>query len=176
MLQGTVLLTGENFRRRPILVISTGKVIQTVLTTWTEDRWDDGVVNDRGKFMVFRPDFPKCSASGWVHRARVVWWLHTGEVPEGEDIHHDNEIKLDDRFENLRRMDHGEHSRLHNIKPLIQCVCITCGKEFGLPQWRINEGKGKYCSLSCYHSYPKSTLTRLRMSFGLCLAYEEGRR
>jgi len=28
--------------------------------------------------------------------------------------------------------------------------CECCGSEFEIPQWKLNQGKGKYCSKPCY--------------------------
>jgi len=47
--------------------------------------------------------------------ARVYWDLMNPDQPcKGFDIHHINGDKLDDRIENLMRVSHGEHARLHN--------------------------------------------------------------
>jgi len=38
--------------------------------------------------------------------------LLNGPVPKGWDVHHDNDVKLDNRAENLVRMPHGDHAAL----------------------------------------------------------------
>jgi hypothetical protein len=140
------MLTG-NVPRRP-----DGTFEKTRLILWDESRWDDGFKDDEtGKVHVYRPDFPGSTKAGWAHRARVVWWLHTGQVSTTKTpVHHINEIPDDDRFENLEMITAQEHARIHCSKPLIACVCLQCGDTFYLPQWRINEGKGDWCSLRCY--------------------------
>ena len=50
---------------------------------------------------------------GWEYEHRVV----AGALP-GEDVHHDNEARNDNRPENLIRMSHAEHKRLHRLQQL----------------------------------------------------------
>lgn len=47
---------------------------------------------------------------------RVVWQEHFGEIPRGSIIHHKNEIKTDNRIENLELMSRLEHTRHHLCK------------------------------------------------------------
>jgi RNase P subunit RPR2 len=121
---------------------------------WDVADWDYGCVRD-GHFIVHRPDYPGHYTNGQAKRAHVVYWLNTGIIPEkGEDIHHVNENPLDDRFENLKLMPHAEHARETNTKPKIPLTCTYCGKEYFLPQWRINRkekiGTLEYfCSMTC---------------------------
>ena len=51
----------------------------------------------------------------------LVWEQHYGPVPEGFEIHHVNQDKLDNRIENLRLVNRLEHKRLHS-------GCIRFGK------------------------------------------------
>ena len=30
-----------------------------------------------------------------------------------------------------------------------ECICRHCGRSFTLPQWRITQGRGTYCSFAC---------------------------
>ena len=52
-----------------------------------------------------------------VHR--WVWEQHHGKIPEGHVIHHLNGSKTDNRVENLKAIEHGEHSRLTMSYPKI---------------------------------------------------------
>lgn len=94
-------------------------------------------------------------------RSRIVWWLKTGELLIGwEDgnIHHKNGNRIDDRYRNLEKIDHIEHSLKHNMPGLkdVICKCLTCGKKFGILPFRLKEkGRGSFCSQECYQSYPK---------------------
>lgn len=115
---------------------------------WDETDWDDGFINGK-RFKVYRPDFPRTNVSGWALRSLVVWWLNTGQVPEADHvIHHKNEDKLDDRFDNLECMTHSQHQKHHRGND-VECVCGYCGRTFIVPQWRINQGRGKWCSHQC---------------------------
>lgn len=44
----------------------------------------------------------------------LVWWLNTGVIPsKGEVVHHINQDKLDNRFDNLQLMTASDHMKLH---------------------------------------------------------------
>ena len=49
---------------------------------------------------------------GLMHR--YVWEKEVGEIPDGWDIHHKNEIKHDNRIENLECLPKSEHTRLYS--------------------------------------------------------------
>ena len=138
---------------------------------WTPANWDDGFVDNRGRFRVYRPDCPRAYEDGYALRAHVVWWLANGAHAEGTNLHHLDSDRLNDRLENLALLDHGAHSRLHNPRRN-EKVCPTCGEMF----YRQKKPRAKYCSLACYHAMPKSATTRARTSASLQRAYAEGRR
>jgi hypothetical protein len=131
---------------------------------WDEADWDHGSIR-KEHFIVHRPDYPGCYKNGQAKRAHVVYWLKTGMAPaKGEDIHHVNENPLDDRFENLKLIPHGEHSKLHMTKPMQPLVCTHCGKEYFLPAWRVRQkekiGTLEYfCSMPCraQHKWNENT-------------------
>lgn len=122
---------------------------------WTPDRWDDGYVDNRGRFRVYRPDYPRAYALGYALRAHVVWWLAKGRVHRrGTNLHHINEIKLDDRLENLAIINHAKHVSLHRRGPRVVCKCNACLKRFKeTPNHVYNHGRGKYCSQRCLIDY-----------------------
>lgn len=132
----------------------TGKYIKGH-QVWDGSDWEDGWVNNRGRFIVYRPDYPKPYPGGYALRYHVVWWMRTGEViSKGTVLHHVNYTKTDDRFENLQKMTHGEHTRLHH-QVIILLVCATCKKLFRRPNRELSR-KIKYCSQVCYHAAPLS--------------------
>jgi hypothetical protein len=68
------------------------------------------------------------------HRAlehHIVWWQNTGQtVPKGFLLHHKNENKLDNRFENLELKQWGNHTSEHNLKTTLftTVTCSWCGE------------------------------------------------
>jgi len=155
-----------------------GQFAKVRYASWTPDSWDDGWADSKGKFHVYLPEHPKATVTGWVFRSWAVWWLVTGEViRHPQALHHLNTNGLDDRFENLQMYHQtGDHTRYHSLKPLVDLICQACGNAFELPQWRINDGRGKWCSLKCYWKVPQSKETRRKRGKSLKLAYAEGRR
>lgn len=126
---------------------------------WTPENWNDGYIDNRGYFRVYRPDYPKHYNEGYAKRYHVVWWLKTGEsLPNGYVLHHKNGNKLDDGFQNLELIGHNQHSQEHNQTRIeaarVTCYCRRCHKQFFLARFRINDGRGKYCSQKCYQAGP----------------------
>ena len=160
-----------------------GKFVRTRYA-WTPEKWNEGYIDSRGYFRVYRPDYPKTYTMGYAKRSHVVWWLKTKMVlADGYALHHKNGNKLDDGYKNLELVEHGQHSLRHNLirREVIshQCKCKNCGKEFTMLYSRISEKecrRGRFCSQLCYHSYPRSIKHRESISLGLRIAYKEGRR
>lgn len=127
--------------------------------TWTPEKWDEGHIDNKGYFRVYRPDYPKTYAMGYAKRYHIVWWLETGEtLSEGHVLHHKNGNKLDDKFENLELIKHSLHSQKHNRIRIeaarVTCYCKRCNNLFFLARFRVNDGRGKYCSQKCYQAGP----------------------
>jgi len=137
-----------------------------------------------GRFMLVKPiGYPACHALGNALRSRVVWWLNTGEALTGLafHIHHINHNNTDDRIENLQKISHSDHSKLHATKAgaHVSLKCKGCKNIFTIERWRLKDkcsGRGKYCSQQCYQAQPKSSSSSIKISNSLRLAYAEGRR
>lgn len=48
-----------------------------------------------------------------VHR--IIWECANGQIPEGYDVHHINENKLDNRITNLELIEHSKHKIKHQL-------------------------------------------------------------
>jgi len=68
-----------------------------------------------GYVYLLRPKHPQASKKGYVKRANIVWEENTGHVViPPELIHHKNEIKNDDLFENLELCaNKSVHMKIH---------------------------------------------------------------
>lgn len=70
-------------------------------------------IDDKGYVRVLNPDHP-ANIKGYVyeHRALVEWFLKR-YLNSWESVHHINEIKSDNRLENLFLCSMPEHSAIH---------------------------------------------------------------
>ena len=121
-------------------------------------RWKGGrVMDDDGYVLLKRPDHPNANNHGYVREHRLVMETTLGRYLErGEVVHHVNEIKTDNRPENLMVLTPGEHSRIGQIgkkrpRPTTQILhCERCGEEFHRAKsW----GPAKYCSWACRYPH-----------------------
>lgn len=103
----------------------------------------------------------------YVMRSRIVWWVNTGEFLTGGewDIHHKNHNRIDDRFCNLEKLSHSDHSIEHHpggTSEVVTRICKGCKKEFLIFKHRLKErGRGTFCSQKCYHSTPRTKVLKL---------------
>lgn len=81
-----------------------------------------------GYVRLWRPGHPLASRYGFVQEHRYVVFEAGIEIPKGYDVHHINEIRDDNRLENLQVLSKREHMRLHMRK---RGVC----NQFGV--WRM---------------------------------------
>lgn len=78
---------------------------------WTHNKQK----NYKGYVLVYRPKHPRADRYGRVFEHIVVWEeFNNKAVPAGYIVHHINEIKNDNRIENLKLMSASEHSIYHN--------------------------------------------------------------
>lgn len=111
---------------------------------------------------MYRPDHPRALRGGWIKRALVVWWLETGkDLDKGQDLHHRNEIKTDDRFENLEPKSKSLHMQDHGKRNMFALVCNMCALVFLHPEKGLGRGEGKFCSPECYHKHSRRRKTQI---------------
>ena len=126
-----------------------GRFVRTI-QPWTLAQWDNGYLDNKDRFRVYRPDYPRCYKGGFALRAHVVWWLAKGVPhPLGTELHHRDHTRNNDQFENLELLTKSEH-RKHHQSTDCHFNCIHCGGDFFIPQYRVREGKGRFCSRRCY--------------------------
>ena len=154
-------------------ILATGQFAKT-LPVWDGSEWDAGWVDNRGRFRVYRPDYPRAYSGGYALRAHVVWWLKYGEVhPDGFDLHHKDRVRTNDRLENLELVEHRQHSRLTNQGPDRQFTCHVCGHVFWVNRKHLARER-KYCSHECYSKAPRTESHRKAIADGLKRAYATG--
>lgn len=79
-------------------------------------RVDDVVRRTDGYLAEWAPGHPKAH-DGRVLQHRLVIERHLGRLlADDEEVHHVNEIRDDNRPENLEVVKRGEHQRMHNLK------------------------------------------------------------
>ena len=91
---------------------------------------------------------------------RSVWKFFNGEIPEGYEIHHQDDDKYNDNISNLALLSREEHLKLHADKrrgvktfrkpKLKKFVCEYCGKEF---EALTTNGLLHYCSDECHKKH-----------------------
>ncbi|MCA1799861.1 MAG: HNH endonuclease [Actinobacteria bacterium] len=72
--------------------------------------------NRRGYIIVFVPEHPRNHRGGWVYEHRLVAERRAGRVlGRNETVHHINEVKTDNREENLFVCSEQEHRKAHDL-------------------------------------------------------------
>ncbi len=68
----------------------------------------------------------------YVYEHRLVWWKNTNIIPpNGYQIHHKNEIKTDNRFENLELISTQSHNIVHSKgRSTKLLICDWCKSPF----------------------------------------------
>lgn len=108
--------------------------------------------------IVAPKDFPgKRYRDRYCYEHVYVYWKHRGELPvqNKTHIHHRNEIKTDNRIENLELVTQKQHRAHHRKKPNMKTFsCKRCDKKVTIRLMtykdRLRRNKrGVFCSVSC---------------------------
>jgi hypothetical protein len=110
------------------------------------NNWKGGrTVASHGYVLIRRPDHPRADVRGYVYEHILVAEENLRRpIEKGEEVHHINEDRADNRWENLEvtasRAEHRVHHRTSTLhsravrlpgedNPTINCAC-GCGMEF----------------------------------------------
>jgi hypothetical protein len=102
--------------------------------------------------------------NGWIQEHRFIMECVLGRpLTDDEEVHHINEVKHDNRLENLEVLSKVEHRRLHQQQWLEEKTVDgkrKCGKceEMKLLKHFTKKNKGKYSSIckDCYNNYRRN--------------------
>lgn len=82
--------------------------------TTKHPRWRGGVTKHGGYVKLYVPDHPRASRGGYVKRSILIAERALGRyLKDGEIVHHFNEVKSDDRNNNLLICTKEYHDWLH---------------------------------------------------------------
>ena len=82
-------------------------------------KWKGGVIKREGYVYLYSPYHPQENAwgKGYVKRARLIMEDYLGRILDRDEfVHHKNEIRDDDRLENLEIRNLSEHQKFHQPK------------------------------------------------------------
>lgn len=113
--------------------------------------WRGGRCVDReGYVYIHKPDHPFANKDGYVFEHRLVMESLIGRLlTPDEEVHHINEIKGDNRPENLELMaGSAEHRRRHSAGS-IELACALCGERFVAPLAAHRRKPRLFCGSVC---------------------------
>lgn len=70
----------------------------------------------KGYILLYEPNHPEAMKNGYVMEHRMIMYDFIGrKLLKDEDVHHINEIKNDNRIENLQLLKKSDHTRLTHL-------------------------------------------------------------
>lgn len=99
---------------REAFSISATHMKNTHLSGENHPSWRGGTRMHTGYLQVMLPEHPEASSDGYVFVHRLVAEEKIGRrLQPNEEVHHINEIRTDNRPENIEVLSKSEHMRLH---------------------------------------------------------------
>lgn len=88
-----------------------------------------GRKDSRGYILLYMPDHPMAPKSGYLQQHRLVMANHLGRMLMSDEVvHHKNDVKDDNRLENLELLTKQAHDRLPKPPPKPKRIgCPHCG-------------------------------------------------
>lgn len=118
-------------------------------------RWRGGRrINHNGYVEIRNHNHHRSRKNGYVFEHILVAEKMIGrKLFENEIVHHKNEIKTDNRPENLEVLKRSYHTVLHSKsrRKGSYLKCVVCGKEYYKKPSHVK--KSKCCSLKCVGKY-----------------------
>lgn len=113
----------------------------------------------------------------YCYKHHYIWWLYTGNViADTKCIHHIDEDKMNNNFENLELLNRIEHIILHNKrkgKKMVTIKCPNCGTIFNRERRNthlIKNAFTTFCSRKCcgkFKFYTKSLSINDKIKIGI---------
>lgn len=91
----------------------------------------------------------KVYGNGHCYEHHLIYWERFGVLPsEGEQIHHKNHNRKDNRIENLELVTIPEHGKRHIKEKKNNTTCSYCSIGFRIAPWKLKR-KHHFCSRKC---------------------------